>query len=370
MAVKVENSLQETTMIILHIAKLTGKLVSGVNVAVPQHIEAQQSQETVGLLNLNDYRPCGIDNVFIYRKPFALSNLTPPFDKPDIVVFHQIYEPIYISIARALRKAGVPYVVLPHGSLTVQAQKTKRLKKLLGNILFAPFFKKARAIQYLSPSERDRSAFKLPCFIGTNGCTIPERKKESFRGDKLRFVFVGRLDYLIKGLDFLLDAFKALKGTVYESLCELHIYGPDYRGSYAHMENMIAERELDGFVTLHPAVFGEEKEAVLLDADVFVQTSRTEGMPMGILEALSYGLPCLVTTGTTLGDFVHSYDAGWVAELSAESVCECVKKAIEDRALLDQRSVGARRLVTDNFSWDKTSRDSLEAYRKLGNGVK
>ena len=90
---------------------------------------------------------------------------------------------------------------------------------------------------------------------------------------------------------------------------------------------------------------------------------------MGILEALSYGLPCLVTTGTTLGDLVHSYDAGWVAELSAESVCDCVKKAIEDRALLDQRSVGARQLVTDNFSWEKTSRDSLEAYRKLGNGV-
>ena len=46
-------------------------------------------------------------------------------------------------------------------------------------------------------------------------------------------------------------------------------------------------------VKLNREIDEEEKRQILLDTDVFIQTSRFEGMPMGILEALSYGLPCL-----------------------------------------------------------------------------
>lgn len=43
---------------------------------------------------------------------------------------------------------------------------------------------------------------------------------------------------------------------------------------------------------------------VLLQTDLFIQTSRHEGMPMGLLEALSIGVPCLVTVGTSLGHII------------------------------------------------------------------
>ena len=77
---------------------------------------------------------------------------------------------------------------------------------------------------------------------------------------------------------------------------------------------------MEDLVELHEAIDGSEKEAELLSADVFIQTSRSEGMSMGILEALSYGVPCLVTRGTNLGEIIEQYDAGWVAETNAEYV--------------------------------------------------
>ena len=47
-------------------------------------------------------------------------------------------------------------------------------------------------------------------------------------------------------------------------------------------------------------VYGDNKVKVLLDTDIFILTSRYEGMPMGVLEAWSYGIPCILSDGTNM----------------------------------------------------------------------
>ena len=45
---------------------------------------------------------------------------------------------------------------------------------------------------------------------------------------------------------------------------------------------------------------------------------------MGLLEALSYGLPCLVTTGTNMAEKSRA-DAGWTSDISVDGISEALK---------------------------------------------
>ena len=147
----------------------------------------------------------------------------------------------------------------------------------------------------------------------------------------------------------------------------LDMYGPDILGRYAAVENLIKENCVDDIVTLHPAVNGDDKKQILLNSDYFIQTSRHEGMPMGILEALSYGVPCIITEGTSLGDIVRRYDAGWVADNSAESIAQTILAAIDEVDKLEQKSANAKRLISENYSWGIVSSSAIDKYEQIIN---
>ena len=137
---------------------------------------------------------------------------------------------------------------------------------------------------------------------------------------KYNVTFIGRIYNYHKGLDVLIESINLGKEEFRKLGIEMNLYGPDRANNLQYLIEKIEEYQISDLVSIKPAVFDKEKEKAYLAADLFIHTSRLEGHPTAIIEAISYGVPVLVTPGTNMAEEVKKYNLGFVAELNPESI--------------------------------------------------
>lgn len=341
-------------MKILYISHLSTNIAAGLNWSVPASVQAQSQIDDVLWINMTDVTMPHWERVNVFHniseydgKLRSLDCLPRPFNRPDVVVFEGFYYIDDVRIAKMLRKQHIPYVIIPRGSLTHLALHNHAwLKKSIAHFLFFDsFVRHAKAIQYLTEQEAKDSIgrFHTPFFIIPNGFNTPEKTKTNYSIHGVKAVFIGRLDMYHKGIDLLLDAFTRLHTELRNAGFFLDIYGPR-RYDYDLIEHEIITRDLSDVVAIHNEVSGEEKERVLLEADVFLMASRFEGHPMGLIEALAYGLPCMVTPGTNMSEEIGSADAGWTCEGTIEDISKTLIQIISEKELYARKGNNGREL--------------------------
>jgi glycosyltransferase involved in cell wall biosynthesis len=185
-------------------------------------------------------------------------------------------------------------------------------------------------------------------------------------------LFLGRI-HPKKGLPNLIDAWARLKAKSRALADEwaLVIAGWSQGGHEEQLKKMVAEKGLGRDVLFLGPVYDKDKEACLRNADAFVLPSFSEGLPMSVLEAWSYGFPVIITAECNLPE---GFAAGAAVEIrpQVDSIADGLERLLA-MSEADRRQMGctSRSLVAARFSWPKIAAEMIEVYRwVLGEGPK
>jgi glycosyltransferase involved in cell wall biosynthesis len=358
-------------MNILFISNLSGNLFAGPNNSVPAQVHSQKAIDNVLWYNINNVKRdawdlIGCKNLTDFS-PASLDSLPDPFNRPDIAVVEELYCYPFSKIIADLIKYKIPYIIVPRSELTQQAQKKKSLKKKIANaVFFNRMIRNAVSIQYLTTAEMRDSGNKWNknSFIIPNGIDIPEVQHESFNKNRIVASYIGRFEIYQKGLDILLNAIAIVKVELRKANFILNMYGVDQNNTVEELRKLINANNIQDLVYINDAVYGAEKEKVLLNSDVFLMSSRFEGMPMGMIEALAYGVPCIATEGTNLVDDVRDFRAGWVSQNNQQDLAKALNKCVLDQGYYEEISKRAISLAK-KYSWEQIALDTHDILSRL-----
>ena len=135
-------------------------------------------------------------------------------------------------------------------------------------------------------------------------------------GTSKRFLAVGRFSVQHKGFDLLIQAFNLFAGKNKDWTLDLVGEGVEeelYR-------KMIADYGLQERITIHP--FTNHIQSYYSNAQVYVLSSRWEGMPLVLVESMSHGLPVissnLLVCKEIMGNFGLYFENGNAEQLALQ----------------------------------------------------
>jgi glycosyltransferase involved in cell wall biosynthesis len=168
-------------------------------------------------------------------------------------------------------------------------------------------------------------------------------------------VAAGRLDRQ-KGFDLLLQAIAAGGPFPRDPHWVLVGEGPER----ANLERQIAERGLTGSV--HLLGWRADLPAILKGATGFVLSSRWEGMPNVVLEAMAAGLPVVAFDVEGVRELLVERETGWiVSPEDAPALAAALRELLGDPAGGRKRGLAGVERVQALFTWERV----CAAYSRL-----
>ena len=108
----------------------------------------------------------------------------------------------------------------------------------------------------------------------------------------------------------------------------------------------------------------QEAKNVLPVADIFLSTSKNEGIPISMIEAQLVGIPIVATNVGSVSEVVLNNKTGILCDRSEKQLIEGVKKLALDKKLRSTFSKNAKFMALKNFSATKFIKAHRDVYLK------
>ena len=107
---------------------------------------------------------------------------------------------------------------------------------------------------------------------------------------------------------------------------------------------------------------GDAKFAAYLDAGVFVLPSLSEQLTRVVLEARASSVPVLIIQGSDV-PLISAFEAGYVIRPGQSELQKALMDLLSDSQLRANLGQNGRRMVGENFGWERAARRLEDIYR-------
>lgn len=178
--------------------------------------------------------------------------------------------------------------------------------------------------------------------------------------EQLEILFLGRIT-AEKGIDYILSACEKLKNNGINF--KLHIAGKE-QGIDNYIEQFTAA--LGSLFCYEGVVYGKTKAELLKRCNVFLLPSFYEGLPMSLLEAMSYGEVPIVTDVGSINTVIDDKINGLFVQVKdSRSIVEAVTTLLENSDYKRRLSENARLTIFEKFNPDIYLRHLNEIYKMM-----
>jgi glycosyltransferase involved in cell wall biosynthesis len=290
----------------------------------------------------------------------------------EVVHVHSLFSFASNAAAFFAGQRQVPYILRPLGVLGRYGMSSRRpyLKKLSLALIERRLIEKAAAVHFTSASERaEVTSAGLKC----NGVVIPlgidtanvDYVHKTFSLDAkngINILFLSRIDRK-KNLENLLRAISLVLSSGRNF--RLLIAGdgdPTYVGELKELAQRlnIGQRvQWLGFVD------GTEKQQAFSRAAAFVLPSYSENFGIAVVEALTQGLPCIVSGDVAISDEIGTARAGAVTGTDATSIAAGILEVTSNDVDYLSMCLAAHSLAKTSFSREAMGAELERLYRSV-----
>ncbi len=110
----------------------------------------------------------------------------------------------------------------------------------------------------------------------------------------------------------------------------------------------------------------EDVEEILSRAGLFVLSSKWEGLPLSVIEAMRAGLPVVATDVGGVGELVRHGENGFLVEKGdVEGLMEGIRSLLLQPSLRKIMGERGRRIYLENYTYGRMKEGLIELYRNL-----
>jgi glycosyltransferase involved in cell wall biosynthesis len=288
----------------------------------------------------------------------------------DVIHIYSWYHHIGIEFFKVAKKYKIPLIFTAMGTLQNDAQNFYKTQKSIIDYLYTK-----KIIDYASvlhsvgyseiKSYLEYGGKKEKIIQIENGVNLEEFELKNSTDILKRFEIVNKPYILFlsrihpkKGIELLLNSFKELSHKNSE-IC-LVIAGSGQEEYVEKIKKNVIDLSLTNKVKFTGLVTQDEKITLLKFAKLFSLTSKSDIHPRAIQEALTMGVPVVISRESDYPE-VEKYNAGVIVNLDFKEIAHTFEKLLQNEDKLRLLSLNAKKLINEKFLVE----DQISKFEKI-----